>query len=59
MLIGYEVAYERRRALVEVHPEKMSGTPCFAGTRVPTKHVLTTLRAVTVSRFETMWWAED
>jgi uncharacterized protein (DUF433 family) len=25
--------------LVEVDPEKMSGTPCFTGTRVPIKHL--------------------
>lgn len=24
---------------VEVDPEKMSGTPCFTGTRVPIKHL--------------------
>ena len=25
--------------IVEVDPEKMGGTPCFTGTRVPIKHL--------------------
>ena len=28
-----------RKDLVEVDPEKMSGTPVFTGTRVPIKHL--------------------
>lgn len=27
------------KELVEVNPEKMSGTPCFSGTRVPISHL--------------------
>ena len=28
-----------RAAVVSVNPERMSGTPCFVGTRVPIKHL--------------------
>lgn len=31
--------------LVEVDPEKMSGTPCFIGTRVPVTHLFDYLEA--------------
>lgn len=31
--------------LVEVDPEKMSGTPCFKGTRVPLTHLFDYLEA--------------
>ena len=27
------------KELVEVNPEKMSGAPCFSGTRVPINHL--------------------
>ena len=30
---------------VEVDPEKMSGTPCFTGTRVPVTHLFDYLEA--------------
>ena len=33
------------RDLVEVDPEKMSGTPCFTGTRVPVAHLFDYLEA--------------
>ena len=28
-----------RAAFISVNPERMSGTPCFVGTRVPIKHL--------------------
>jgi len=28
-----------RSAFISVNPERMSGTPCFVGTRVPIKHL--------------------
>ncbi len=28
-----------RQDLIEVNPKKMSGTPCFSGTRVPINHL--------------------
>jgi uncharacterized protein (DUF433 family) len=31
--------------LIEVDPEKMSGTPCFTGTRVPVTHLFDYLEA--------------
>ena len=31
--------------LIEVDPEKMSGTPCFTGTRVPLTHLFDYLEA--------------
>ena len=31
--------------LIEVNPEKMSGAPCFKGTRVPVTHLLDYLEA--------------
>jgi uncharacterized protein (DUF433 family) len=31
--------------LIEVDPEKMSGTPCFSGTRVPLTHLFDYLEA--------------
>ncbi len=30
----------KKRAIVVVNPEIMSGTPCFAGTRVPVRSLL-------------------
>jgi uncharacterized protein (DUF433 family) len=33
------------RDLIEVDPEKMSGTPVFTGTRVPINHLLDYLKA--------------
>jgi uncharacterized protein (DUF433 family) len=34
-----------RARLIEVDPEKMSGAPCFAGTRVPVTHLFDYLEA--------------
>lgn len=34
-----------RTELIEVDPEKMSGAPCFTGTRVPVTHLLDYLEA--------------
>ena len=34
-----------RADLIEVDPEKMSGVPCFAGTRVPVAHLFDYLEA--------------
>ena len=31
--------------LIEVNPERMSGTPCFTGTRVPVGHLFDYLEA--------------
>jgi uncharacterized protein (DUF433 family) len=31
--------------LIEVNPEKMGGTPCFTGTRVPVTHLFDYLEA--------------
>ena len=28
-----------RAAVISINPERMSGTPCFVGTRVPIKHL--------------------
>ena len=33
------------RDLIEVNPERMSGTPCFTGTRVPVTHLFDYLEA--------------
>jgi len=30
----------KTRSVVVIDPEIMSGTPCFAGTRVPVRHLL-------------------
>jgi len=35
----------KKRAIVVVDPEIMSGTPCFAGTRVPVRNLLDYLEA--------------
>lgn len=34
-----------RPQLIEVDPEKMSGAPCFTGTRVPVTHLFDYLEA--------------
>jgi uncharacterized protein (DUF433 family) len=34
-----------RHNLIEVDPEKMSGAPCFTGTRVPVTHLFDYLEA--------------
>lgn len=34
-----------RAQLIEVDPEKMSGAPCFTGTRVPVTHLFDYLEA--------------
>ena len=34
-----------REELIEVDPEKMSGAPCFTGTRVPVTHLFDHLEA--------------
>ena len=31
--------------LIDVNPERMSGTPCFTGTRVPVGHLFDYLKA--------------
>jgi len=33
------------KKFIEVDPERMSGTPCFKGTRVPVTHLLDYLEA--------------
>ncbi len=35
----------KKRSVVKVDPEIMSGTPCFAGTRVPARALLDYLEA--------------
>ena len=35
----------KKRAIVVIDPEIMSGTPCFAGTRVPVRSLLDYLEA--------------
>jgi uncharacterized protein (DUF433 family) len=42
MMVGTAVNI---KDLVEVDPEKMSGTPCFIGTRVPVTHLFDYLEA--------------
>lgn len=39
------VAAMKTKAVVVVDPEIMSGTPCFAGTRVPVRNLLDYLEA--------------
>ena len=34
-----------RAEFIEVDPEKMSGVPCFSGTRVPVTHLIDYLEA--------------
>ena len=34
------VEVKQRQAIVTIDPEVMSGTPCFAGTRVPARLLL-------------------
>ena len=35
----------KKRGVVKIDPEIMSGTPCFAGTRVPVRNLLDYLEA--------------
>ena len=43
MTFGTEIM--DRPQLIEVDPEKMSGAPCFTGTRVPVTHLFDYLEA--------------
>jgi uncharacterized protein (DUF433 family) len=39
-MIPARVAGMRKRSVVKIDPEIMSGTPCFAGTRVPVRALI-------------------
>ena len=39
------VAADQHAALIWINPERVSGVPCFAGTRVPVKHLWDYLEA--------------
>jgi uncharacterized protein (DUF433 family) len=43
MAFGTEIM--NRAQLIELDPEKMSGAPCFTGTRVPVTHLFDYLEA--------------
>ena len=43
-----------RAQLIEVDPEKMSGAPCFTGTRVPVTHLFDYLCQKVIKTLETI-----
>jgi uncharacterized protein (DUF433 family) len=43
--MGFGTDFMNRAQLIELDPEKMSGAPCFTGTRVPVTHLFDYLEA--------------
>jgi uncharacterized protein (DUF433 family) len=60
----------KKKSVVKIDPEVLSGTPCFAGTRVPVRALLDYLEGgdtldkfleqyPTVSRKQAIWFLEE